>query len=624
MQEVRPVPVFQCDKIETARLATEWKSWKEALECYFAAYKVTDQAEKKAKLLHFGGPALQRVFKNLKDHEHVPLVVLEPRWYDHAVEKLDEFFGPQHQTTTERRNLRTMKQKPGERFADFIIRLKQQAHQCGFDKYGDEIGSTLREIYLTDAVVEGCSSNEVRRKILRKDLPFSEIEEIGVAQENVDNQIMEMTAEKPPPEKVYKVEHESKKRNPMVVNTNPTEARRAVGKQNGKGCFNCGRVGHIAASLNCPARGKECRSCKKFGHFEQMCRKFNEKGPMKRQIRAIDESSEAKQLKIESNDTKAYYAFYSGNEANVITCILGGVSIEMMVDSGADANLIPGEMWKKLKERKIVVASSTKGSSKILRAYGSQNSLTILGSFVAEIAVGDKRLLAEFFVVEGGQRCLLGDKTAKQLGILKVGLDINRVEGKPFPKMKGITAKIKMNPQIIPVYQPMRRIPIPLEESVDRKLDGLLKRDIIEIKTGPTTWVSPLVVVGKSNGEPRLCLDLRRVNEAVLREHHPMPSVDDYLAKLGRGRLWSKLDIKEAFLQIELDEDSRDVTTFITPRGLFRFKRLPFGLVTAPELFQKAMDETLSGCEGTVWYLDDVLIEGKNLQEHDERLSMVM
>ncbi|XP_049301210.1 uncharacterized protein LOC125774862 [Anopheles funestus] len=467
MQEVRPVPLFQCDKIETAKLATEWKSWKEAVECYFAAYKVTDQAEKKAKLLHFGGPALQRVFRNLKDHEHVSLVVLETRWYDHAVEKLDEFFGPQNQTTTERRNLRMIKQKPGERFADFIIRLKQQANQCGFDKYGDEIGSTLREIYLTDAVVEGCSSNEVRRKILRKDLAFSEIEDIGVAQESVESQIVEMTAGSPS-KKIFKVEQGGKKGKSMTASTNTTETRQGAGKHNGKGCFNCGRVGHFAASFNCPARGKECRNCKKIGHFEQMCRKPTEKGPMKRQIRAIDESSEAKQPKMESNDTKAYYAFYSGNESNVIKCLLGGVSLEMLVDSGADANLIPGEIWEKLKTENVAVVSSTKGSSKILRAYGSQNPLVILGTFAAEIAVAGKRTQAEFFVVEGGQRCLLGDRTAKQLGILKVGLDINRVEGKPFPKMKGITAKIRMNPQVIPVYQPMRRIPLPLEESVDR------------------------------------------------------------------------------------------------------------------------------------------------------------
>ena len=84
-----------------------------------------------------------------------------------------------------------------------------------------------------------------------------------------------------------------------------------------------------------------------------------EKGPTKRQIRAIDESSEAKQPKTEeeTNGSKVYYAFYSGNESNVISCMLGGVSLEMMVDSSADANFIPGEMWEELKNRNIAVVS---------------------------------------------------------------------------------------------------------------------------------------------------------------------------------------------------------------------------------------------------------------------------
>lgn len=618
MQDSRPVPAFRCDQIETGKLAKEWKTWKEALECYFAAYDITDQYAKRAKLLHLGGPALQVVFKNLKDHDHVPLVTLEPKWYDSAVEKLDEFFEPRHQATSERRKLRMMKQKSGERFADFIIRLKQQASQCGFEKYGPEVCHILSDIYMIDAVVEGCSSNEVRRRVLLMDLTFPEIEALGIAQEGVDQQIEEITTGQPAA-KVFKIEQQMRaKGKPAMEGPKPS----------GKSCFNCGRLGHFAASHSCPARGKQCRHCKCYGHFEKLCRKA--KRPVGKDagriIRAVEETPNPETTKSEpeSTEAKVYYAFYSGNESNVIPCVVGGVSLEMLIDSGADANLISGEMWQKLKNEKVVVFSSTKGSSRILRAYGSQKPLVILGSFIADISVGEQCIRAEFFVVDGGQRSLLGDKAAKQLGVLKVGLNINSVETSPFSKMNGIQAKIQMNPEIIPVYQPMRRIPVPLEEAVDRKLDELLKRDIIEVKTGPTTWVSPLVVVGKSNGEPRLCLDLRRVNEAVLREHHPMPSVDDYMAKLGRGKLWSKLDIKEAFLQIELEDASRDATTFITRRGLYRFKRLPFGLVTAPELFQKAMDETLSGCEGTVWYLDDVLVEGANLQEHDERLKQVM
>lgn len=581
----------------------------------------------KAKLLHLGGPALQTVFKNLKDRDHMPVVSLIPKWYDVAVDKLDAFFEPRHQTTSERRKLRQLKQKLGERFADYMIRLKQQALECGFDRYGYEIGTILTEIYLTDAVVEGCISNEVRRRILLKDLPFADIEALGISLEGVDQQIEEISSNETPHKicRVGQYKHDRSTK-PKDVSTNFKPIR-------DKACYNCGRVGHVAASPVCPARGKQCRNCQIFGHFERLCRKRKQtpfSGHVSKQIRAVEDeqpiSTDGGGVKDENGQDKVYYAFYSGNECNVVPCIVGGVKLEMLVDSGADANLISNASWNNLKQERVQVMSSTKGSTRILKGYGSNEPLKILGSFVAEIQVGKCQTQAEFLVVESGQRCLLGDTTAKQLGILKVGLDINRVNATaaPFTAIKGIKATINVDPDVAPVFQPMRRLPLPLETAVNRKLDQLLQRDIIEPKEGPTSWVSPLVVVGKANGDVRLCLDLRRVNEAVLREHHPMPVVEDHIARLGRGTIWSKLDIKEAFFQIELADESKDITTFITGRGLFRFKRMPFGLVTAPELFQKAMDEILTGCEGVAWYLDDVIIEGKDMEEHDARLNEVM
>ncbi|XP_055634225.1 uncharacterized protein K02A2.6-like [Toxorhynchites rutilus septentrionalis] len=523
--------------------------------------------------------------------------------------------------------LRQIKQNSGERFADYVIRLKQQVGECGFERYGADIEEILKNIYLTDAVVEGCSSNEVRRMILLKDLPFKDIEAFGVTQEGVDQQLVEITQSGTHTmDKVYSAHSQNRDRRSAVRdNSNRVSMKK---------CYNCGRQGHLSTSPMCPARGQQCRNCKNYGHFEKLCRKrksTRSEPSKKNQIRVIESISNDNDLNVvvpEDNPTqdKVYYAFYSGNESNMLTCSIGGVSTEILVDSGADANLISEVSWVKMKNSRISVYSSTRGSSRILRAYGSDIPLTILGTFVADITIGEKTIQAEFLVVKGGQRCLLGDRTAKQLGVLKIGLHVNRVENstQPFSKIRGITAYIPMNPEAIPVFQPMRRIPLPLEQAVAKKIDELLKRDIIEIKTGPTSWVSPLVIVGKANGEPRLCVDLRRVNEAVLREHHPMPVVENYIARLGRGLIWSKLDIREAFLQVELAEESRDVTTFMTNRGLFRFKRLPFGLVTAPELFQKAMDEILADCSGTYWYLDDIIVEGKDIEEHDNRLEKVL
>lgn len=128
--------------------------------------------------------------------------------------------------------------------------------------------------------------------------------------------------------------------------------------------------------------------------------------------------------------------------------------------------------------------------------------------------------------------------------VLKVDVNLNRVEkSEPFACINNVEVHIHLEPDAKPVVQPMRRLPLPLEAEVHRKLDEMLTRDIIEPKTGPTSWVSPLVVIAKANGGLRLCVDLRRVNQAVLREHHPMPVIDQILARIGDGTVWSKLDI---------------------------------------------------------------------------------
>lgn len=392
-------------------------------------------------------------------------------------------------------------------------------------------------------------------------------------------------------------------------------------------CYNCGRRDHICTDRRCPARNIECHGCKVTGHFESCCRlrSFKKRSSNDRpnDILAVGKETSA-EPPVQQSAQKTYYAFYAEDKANVLSCKVGGVNLDLLVDSGSDANLIPETIWNNLKQAKIVVRQCTKGSSRILKGYASDSPLHIVGTFAADVKVGNRSVTAEFYVVKGGQS-LLGDSTSKQLGILKIGLDAYEVTStvKPFSKIKDVKVQIHMNPHAKPVFQPIRRAPIPLEDAVNQKLEQLLIKDIIEVKEGPASWVSPLVVVGKTNGEPRICLDLRRVNEAVLRERHPMPVVDEYLARLGKGKYWSKLDIRDAFLQVELAVESRDVTVFITNKGLFRFKRLPFGLVTAPEMFQKVMNQILAGCEGTSWYLDDVIVEGATREEHDERLNEV-
>ena len=139
-----------------------------------------------------------------------------------------------------------------------------------------------------------------------------------------------------------------------------------------------------------------------------------------------------------------------------------------------------------------------------------------------------------------------------------------------------------------PVAQHVRRIPFGLREKVDKKLDKLLELDMIqEVPEGPSGWVSPLVVVPKGDGDVRVCVDMRRANEAIVRERHPIPTVEELLHDLNGSTVFSKIDLKWGFHQILLSKESRHVTTFVTHRGLYRYKQLMFGVTSAPEKYQQ-------------------------------------
>ena len=133
----------------------------------------------------------------------------------------------------------------------------------------------------------------------------------------------------------------------------------------------------------------------------------------------------------------------------------------------------------------------------------------------------------------------------------------------------------------------------------------------------PTDWCAGMVVVPKQDSKACICVDLTKLNESVHRERHILPSVDHTLAQLGGAKVFTKLDANSGFSQIELSKESALLTTFITPFGRFCFNRLPFGITLAPEYFQKRMSEILSGLEGVVCMVDDVLVHGRTQEEHD-------
>ena len=140
----------------------------------------------------------------------------------------------------------------------------------------------------------------------------------------------------------------------------------------------------------------------------------------------------------------------------------------------------------------------------------------------------------------------------------------------------------------------------------------------------PTKWVNPIVVVKKPNGDVRICLDSVKLNKSIQREHYPLKTVEKVAASLGDAKIFTTLDVTSGFYQIKLAEKSTWLTTFNTPFGRYKFERLPFGIVSAPDVFQRTMAQMFEDIEGCEVFVDDLLVWGKSEQEHNERLKNVM
>lgn len=183
---------------------------------------------------------------------------------------------------------------------------------------------------------------------------------------------------------------------------------------------------------------------------------------------------------------------------------------------------------------------------------------------------------------------------------------------------------IVLKDNAVPVVHPPRRVPQALHLKLKQTLDKLEEAGIVSKVNKPTDWVQSLVIVEKPNGNLRLCLDPRDLNKVIKREHYQIPSADDIISRLEGKKIFSVLDLKDGFWHVPLDESSSEICTFNTPFGRYKFNKMPFGIVSAPEVFQKRNQKLLGDIEGVEVYFDDIIITGYDKASHDKVMYKVL
>jgi hypothetical protein len=259
--------------------------------------------------------------------------------------------------------------------------------------------------------------------------------------------------------------------------------------------------------------------------------------------------------------------------------------------------------------------------------------LAVRGKCLVQASYQDRTLPLTLVVVQGVGRPLLGIQWIKNLRIdLNHLIDGSQVSQRPlgriydrmaleamlshhkavFDKDLGhcikVLAHIQLKPDAIPKFFKPRPMSFAFINDIKDKIRRNVDAGILQhVDTSP--WPAPIIPVRKASGQIRICGDFKvTMNTQILVDQHPISSIDELLTNLNNGEQFTKLDLSDIYLQIELDENSKQLTVIDTPLGLFRYNRMSFGIANAPAIFQRLIDQIIAGIPGWAAYPDDIII----------------
>ena len=175
-----------------------------------------------------------------------------------------------------------------------------------------------------------------------------------------------------------------------------------------------------------------------------------------------------------------------------------------------------------------------------------------------------------------------------------------------------------------PIKQRPYRQPLVKRKIVEEEIQKLLEADVIQPSSSP--WASPITLVPKKDGSSRFCIDYRKVNNVTVKDSYPLPHVQDIFDTLNGASIFTTVDLRSGYWQVDLNPETIPKTAFVCHKGLYEFKRLPMGLTNAPSQFQRLMDLILSDLNGKIClvYIDDIIIFSRSRKEHIEHVRLVL
>ena len=621
--------------------------WLSMLQAHFAHNGITDEGKKKNSLLVSLGSETYSTLASLSSPE-----LPHEKNYDDLVKLLESHYKVRPSYHRSLIRFQQRKKKSDESLRDLYVDLKNLARDCSFGalfdaRVRDQLFMAVdAEVYFPNLVAENLNlqtmtSTETLERILNFEKAF--------------------VGEKMPPSEVKK------------VGVRPT-----YGSFNGQKKESCRHCGYPHRSEDCRFSHLTCSVCNTKGHLKKVCR-FNKKfsGKFTGSQGKTGDSSDQKSSYVKTTMNKKFgkkktNAVFEENSQeervsddnqllqlrdrpslpevvcddslhaprpihsvvgnvlpvrNKVDLIIGDKCVPYEIDCGASVSTIALHWVKKLN-------LSLEPSDKILKAYGN-NSLHVLGKVYANVFYNGHNVFQCLYVVESNNTNLCGRDLMPKIGIALTGIEesVNVLDSKvqlenfsadsKLP-ISSIVAKVHLKSGAVPSWKKARPVPYHYRELVEEALDKLVGDDIIE-PVNSSSWAAPIVPVLKADKKSmRICVDFKELNKNIACDQYPLPRVDEILAVVGKSKIFSKIDLKDAYLQVPVDDESQELLVINTHKGLFKYKRLPFGLASSPAIFQRFISQLLMNIDGVVAFLDDILVGGENKEEHDRRLNQVL
>ena len=574
----------------------DWPIWKRNFLRYHTASELDKKSEavQVANLIYAMGPEADRILDNFT------MTADDRGKLDPILRKFDEYFTPKRNVIHERAQFYKCSQKEGESVDEYVRRLYEAAQYAEFNDKED----TIR-----DKLVLGLVDSEISEKLqLEDNLTLERAIQIAKRDDSVKKQLKEQRH-------VDAVGRGRKERGGQVQKERQGGAKPKVRQQkqqkSGQSSL-CGFCGYNHPPRRCPAYGETCDFCKGRNHFARVCKKKKKENEAKQnEVHVTYQSSD-------DSDGVVYLMSVSDKDKEPWRqdLVVDDKCLTFKIDTGADVSCMTYDCYKDLTSPPPLMNTTTilKSPGGVIDCVGKARLQASVKGNVHEIVV---------YVIRGHLReNLLSRNDCVKMNLVK---RIDDLYGSIEKPINTPPVHIELKPDHEPYsVKTARRIPIPLYDKVDQELKQMESQGIIQKIDEPTDWCAPIVPVLKPNGKVRITTDFKRLNSAVKRERYMLPCVEEVFQRMKGSKIFSKLDARSGYFQVPLDSESAKLTTFITPFGRFFYKRLPQGISSAPEIFQKQMENILAGQKNVEIFMDDIMVHSENDDVHETHLAAAM